>query len=199
MSLRRAALASVFSLVTVSAFAQSSSNYPMYAQAQNSASAPVVTTANPAAGQDMFGLPDGTFSGGVKFGTLGIGGEVGYRPFSMFGVRLDGEAFSFSDDFDAGRTRYHATAELQSYGALADLYPFGESFRITGGLRLNENQLRGNATDIQTSIADSGSMFLSTISANWVPRLRSTSCRRISASAGAVPSPPASTSPPISA
>jgi hypothetical protein len=97
----------------------------------------------------LFGQPPGAFSAAVKLGTLGIGGEVGYRPLSYFGLRIDGEAFSFSDTITAGRVNYNATAELQSYGLLADVYPFGESFRLTGGLRLNENEIRGQAESVR--------------------------------------------------
>jgi hypothetical protein len=98
-------------------------------------------------GNDFLGIPDGELSAAIKLGTLGIGGELGYRPFEMFGARIDTGNFSFSDSFRAGRTEYNATANLQSYGALADLYPFGESFRVTAGLRLNENDIRGNSTN----------------------------------------------------
>ncbi len=100
-------------------------------------------------GSDFLGLPDGELSAGAKLGTLGIGGELGYRPLSMFGARIDGEAFSFSDTITAGHVNYNANANLQSYGALADLYPFGESFRVTAGLRLNENELRGQSQSVR--------------------------------------------------
>jgi hypothetical protein len=109
---------------------------------------PVIAFAQSAGNTDFMGLPAGELTAGIKGGTLGIGGEIGYRPLSMFGARIDGEAFSFDDNFHAGRTDYHATANLQSYGALADLYPFGESFRVTGGLRLNENDVVGNAQTV---------------------------------------------------
>ncbi len=147
MSFRRVLLTTALSFAPVAAFAQTYASPPAaYPDAQ-----PAGTMSS--GGTNFLGQPDGTFSAGAKIGTLGIGGEVGYRPLQLFGVRLDGEAFSFDDDIRAGRTEYHATAELQSYGALADLYPFGESFRLTGGLRLNENQLRGNAQSIQTTVA----------------------------------------------
>jgi hypothetical protein len=153
MSIRRAALASVFFLLPVVAFAQNSSS-SMYADAQTPGEAYGEQSAgSSSSGTGLFGQPDGAFSAGAKIGTLGIGGEVGYRPWQMFGVRIDGEAFSFDDNgIRVGRTNYNASANLQSYGALADLYPVGESFRITGGLRLNENELRGSATSVTTSI-----------------------------------------------
>ena len=110
---------------------------------------PILAFAQSAEGTDFMGLPAGELTAGIKAGTLGIGGEIGYRPFSMFGARIDGEAFSFSDDgIRAGHTNYNATANLESYGALADLYPFGESFRITAGMRLNENDVTGQSQSV---------------------------------------------------
>ena len=91
-------------------------------------------------------LEPGSVTAGVKAGTLGIGAEIGYRANPIFGARIDGEGFSYDDNnLHAGRTNYNANLHLESYGALADVYPFGASFRVTGGLRLNENAITGHS------------------------------------------------------
>jgi hypothetical protein len=140
MRTRTALLASLIALSPLAAMAQNSGSYPE--------NAPLAVSDD----GGLFAFKADQFTAGVKIGTLGIGGEVGYRPLDMFGVRVDGEAFSFSDNITAGHVNYHATAELQSYGALADLYPFGAAFRVTGGLRLNENEARGQSTSVQATI-----------------------------------------------
>ena len=119
------------------------------AQAQNSANYGYYQSSSPSqSGTDFLGLRAGSFTAGVEIGTLGIGPQLGYRPLSMLGFRVDADYFSFSDSFRAGHVQYNATAHLESYGALADFYPFGESFRLTGGLRLNENDIRGESTAV---------------------------------------------------
>ncbi len=143
---RLLAFAGLSLLIPVAANAQNSANYPY--NPSSDYGSPHASSAAPSGGDDFLGIPAGEITAGIKAGTLGIGGEVGYRPFAMFGARIDGEAFSFSDTINAGHINYDASANLQSYGALADFYPFGQSFRLTGGLRLNQNELRGQSESV---------------------------------------------------
>ncbi len=87
---------------------------------------------------------------GPVISTLGLGLEAGVRLNERFGLRLGGNYFQLSFDRTIDEIDYDADAELGSIGALADVYPFGGGFRVTGGLRLNFNQAeltgRGNGT-----------------------------------------------------
>lgn len=83
-------------------------------------------------------------------GTLGFGPEIGYRPHPMFGVRADAEFFSFSHDIHVDQIKYHGDARLRGYGATADLYPFKNGFRLSAGVRINEDRVGVIATPEQS-------------------------------------------------
>lgn len=72
--------------------------------------------------------------------TLGLGVEAGYRATDYFGVRTNANFFGLSRGTTIDSLRYDADLRLQSFGILADLHPFAGSFRLTGGLRINNNR-----------------------------------------------------------
>ena len=76
----------------------------------------------------------------IKAGTLGIGPEVGFRPSETFGIRANATFFGVGTEFDSDDVNYDADLDLESYGATVDLYPFGGGFRVSGGLRINNNR-----------------------------------------------------------
>jgi len=78
----------------------------------------------------------------LSFGSLGIGPEVTYRPERHFGVRASASLFRISHSEDIDGIRYRGKLKLGNYGAMADVYPFGGGFRISGGARYAENRLR---------------------------------------------------------
>lgn len=98
--------------------------------------------AAPALAQDA----ESKVSFGVTGGTLGIGPEIGYRVNSSFGVRANAGWLSVGHDFDVDDIDYHGKLKLNSYGLMADLYPFGGGFRLSAGARINDNKVRLRAT-----------------------------------------------------
>ncbi len=86
---------------------------------------------------------DGRWKIAVTAGTLGIGPEIGYRISDTFGIRANATFFSISHDIESDDILYDANVKLRSGGAMLDLYPFGGSFRVSGGLRINGNKAHG--------------------------------------------------------
>lgn len=76
---------------------------------------------------------------GVTGGTLGIGPEVGLRFSDHFGVRGNATFLGIGADFDSDDITYKGDLKLKSFGAMLDAYPFGGSFRVSGGARINRN------------------------------------------------------------
>lgn len=78
----------------------------------------------------------------LKVSTLGFGIE-GMRSFGPdFNVRAGAAFFSISQDGGGGTEDYVYTADanLTSVSLLADYFPFGQTFRLTGGMMLNLNK-----------------------------------------------------------
>jgi hypothetical protein len=100
-------------------------------------------TATPAMAQDADKNP---VSVSLTAGTLGAGGEVGYRVSDHIGVRGNATFFSIGADFDSDDLRYQGDVKLNSFGAMVDIYPFGGSFRVSGGARINNNKVDVSST-----------------------------------------------------
>jgi hypothetical protein len=83
----------------------------------------------------------GNWSVGVSGGTLGISPEVGYRFNRAFGLRANGGFFNYDRSEEIDDIEYDGTLKLNSVGVLADVYPFGGSFRISAGARSNDNRI----------------------------------------------------------
>lgn len=86
------------------------------------------------------------FSVGVTAGSLGIGPELGYRLSDTFGVRGNATFLSINHGINSDGIDYDGNVKLKSAGAMLDVYPFGGSFRISGGMRINGNKARATAT-----------------------------------------------------
>lgn len=83
----------------------------------------------------------GNWSVGVSGGTIGISPEIGYRFNRAVGVRVNGGFFDYDRTEEIDDIEYDGTLKLKSFGAMADLYPFGGSFRISAGLRSSKNRI----------------------------------------------------------
>lgn len=89
---------------------------------------------------------DGRLVLGVSGGTIGISPEVGYRFGERTGLRLNGGFFDYDRNEEIDDIDYDGTLKLNSVGLLADLYPFGGSFRISAGVRSSSNRIDLSAT-----------------------------------------------------
>lgn len=88
----------------------------------------------------------------VTGGTLGVGPEVGARFTDTFGVRASATFLKVDATFDPDEISYDGRLNLESYGVMADLYPFGEHFRISAGARINKNRARVVATPTSATV-----------------------------------------------
>jgi hypothetical protein len=82
------------------------------------------------------------YAASVKVGTLGINLEV-IRSFGQnFNARIGAAYFTYSLNSGGGteQYKYTANATFSSASLLADYFPFGQTFRITGGLLFNLNK-----------------------------------------------------------
>jgi hypothetical protein len=90
---------------------------------------------------------------GIKLSSLGISAE-GTRSFGeKLNAKLGLSYFSYSYDAEAGaQDDYSSSADLNllSLSALADYFPFGNFFRITGGLMINLNKIDGTFTPTES-------------------------------------------------
>lgn len=93
---------------------------------------------------------------GVTAGTLGIGPELGLRLANHIGIRGNATFLNVGADFDSDDINYRGDLKLKSYGAMIDLYPFGGSFRISGGARINNNRVDVRATPSGSAIVTVG-------------------------------------------
>ncbi|WP_159755934.1 hypothetical protein [Sphingomonas sp. 8AM] len=77
----------------------------------------------------------------VTAGTMGVGPEVGVRFNDHLGVRAAAGFLSGTGHAESDGNKYDATLRLQSYGAMADVHPFGGAFRLSAGARINRNRV----------------------------------------------------------
>lgn len=84
---------------------------------------------------------------GVSGGTLGVGPEVGMRfAGDRLGVRLGANFLDFGHDFRSGGVRYKGEASLENYSATLDWHPWGNGFRLSAGLKINESDVSVRGT-----------------------------------------------------
>jgi hypothetical protein len=75
------------------------------------------------------------WSAGFMVSTLGPGLQISYRVLDWAVVRAEGSYVSVPTN--------GLTLSLQSAGAMLDLHPFDSGFRVSGGLRYFEYEIRG--------------------------------------------------------
>jgi phage baseplate assembly protein gpV len=90
--------------------------------------------------------PASTYSVAVTAGSLGIGPEIGWRLSDHVGIRGGATFLNVNSSFDSDDIEYEGKIKLKSFGAMVDVYPFGGSFRVSGGARINRNQVGVSAT-----------------------------------------------------
>ena len=82
------------------------------------------------------------WSAGLMIGTMGPGLQASYLVCDWAVIRVEG---SYQSVPAAG-----LTLSLQSAGAMLDLHPFENAFRVSGGARYFEYEIRGMATVNET-------------------------------------------------
>jgi hypothetical protein len=77
---------------------------------------------------------------GVRAGTMGVGGDVGWHLAPTLSARLGYSRLDWDTDFSTDDVRYDGRLKLGNLGAMLDFSPLGP-FRLTGGLVYNDNKL----------------------------------------------------------
>jgi hypothetical protein len=85
---------------------------------------------------------------GLRAGTTGVGGDLGWNLAPTLDARVGYSALSFSHDLTSTDVRYDAKLKLSNLNAFIDFSPFIGAFRFTGGLIANNNKydLAGTGT-----------------------------------------------------
>jgi len=102
------------------------------------------------------------FSVAIGGSTLGLTGEVGFKQ-DFFGVRGNINYFHYSASESRNGVQYSDDIDMKSYGVLADIYPFENGLRLTGGVMINRNRV-----DVKGSPNSSASVGNHTYSASQV-------------------------------
>ena len=89
---------------------------------------------------------------GVLGGTNGLGLELGFRFNDRFGMHA--ETGKYSNDHTVNNTDFNIDGKirLKSVSLIGDYYPFAGSFRISAGLRSNNNEFGGAATPASSTV-----------------------------------------------
>jgi hypothetical protein len=94
---------------------------------------------------------------GVKAGTLGIGGEVAWRPIDWLDVRGGINFYDHDDSASYAGIDYDGTLSLDNYYVTGNFrFPLSP-FRLTAGLYVNNNEVRLVSRDMaEYPIGDNG-------------------------------------------
>ncbi len=84
---------------------------------------------------------EGNIDLGVAAGTLGIGAEIGVGVAEQLRLRGGVNYLQFSFDSTISNIDYEMEPEFKNGSLLLDWYPFSGSFRVTGGLFINGNEI----------------------------------------------------------
>lgn len=80
------------------------------------------------------------FGVGVRAGTTGIGADLGWSIAPTLSARLGYSALKWSYDANTSNAHYDGDLKLSNLSGLLDFHPLGPSFRLTGGVILNDNK-----------------------------------------------------------
>jgi hypothetical protein len=81
---------------------------------------------------------------GVTAGSLGVGVEVATPISRRTNLRVDGHFFNYSQSLTQDGIGYNGNLRLRDARASCDVYPFGGSFRLSGGVAMY-NQFNAKA------------------------------------------------------
>jgi len=92
----------------------------------------------------------------AKASTLGLGAELTAGLSRQWNVRLGVNGFNYSERREASDIEYDAEASLRNGTALLDWHPGGSTFRLTGGLVYNGNEVTGSSLPPASGFYDIG-------------------------------------------
>lgn len=77
---------------------------------------------------------------GIRAGTTGIGADVAWGIAPTLSARVGYSALKWGYDVDTSNATYNGDVKLSNLSGLLDFHPLGPSFRLTGGVILNDNK-----------------------------------------------------------
>lgn len=81
----------------------------------------------------------------VRFGTLGVGGEISKLVTPHVGIRVSGNYFTYNKSFNNSDVSYDASLKFKAFSGLLDLYPASRgAFRFSAGVMTRPITLTGN-------------------------------------------------------
>ena len=89
---------------------------------------------------------DSVWTFGLSGGTQGAGPELAYRAGEYFALRANAGYLPYNRDQTVNQISYSGKLKLNSVGVAADWYPLGGAFRLTAGVRSNNNKIDLAAT-----------------------------------------------------
>jgi hypothetical protein len=95
---------------------------------------------------------------GIRAGTLGVGGDVGWRVAPTLSARLGYSRLNWDRDFSTEEVRYDGRLKLGNLSGMLDFSPLGP-FRLTGGLVYNDNTFAMSARPSGGSFTISGRTY----------------------------------------
>ena len=106
----------------------------------------------------------------AKIGTLGLTAEVSKSVSEHFAVRAGVNGFDYDYDSTEAGIDYNLELGLQSVSVAADWYPTGGTFRVSGGVLFNGNEVTASSVPVVGGTITVGDMAFS---ADQVGTLRS--------------------------
>ena len=90
-----------------------------------------------------------------RSGTLGLGGELNVDLLVDLNARFGATFFSLDFDEEFDDVEYDLDIDLQNFPLSLDWYPFDDSFHLTGGIIINDSNIRLDATPLgEVTIGD---------------------------------------------
>ncbi|WP_374400688.1 hypothetical protein [Niveibacterium sp.] len=95
---------------------------------------------------------------GVRAGTTGIGGDIGFSVAPTLLARVGYSYLNYSNNVEVTDVKYDGKLKLSNGSFLLDWSPLGP-FRITGGLILNDNKVDVTGTPTGSSYTINGNTY----------------------------------------
>ena len=146
MSNKKLALSITLLLLPIVGVAQSSSSSSRFAFDYESGGG-VVSRPAPAVAGTYGSGPFSRMAIGAGVSPLGVGAQVTTSMGTHLNLRVVGNGFPYSTNFNTNGFTAHAKLNLASAGIAGDIYPFHKGFRVSPGvLFLNNNRLTATST-----------------------------------------------------
>ncbi len=87
---------------------------------------------------------------GLKVGTLGPGAEATVNILPWLNARAGGNYIKFTYSRNISDIDWDLTVDYSSFPLMLDLHPFGVGFRISGGVVIDNNEIKLDATPTES-------------------------------------------------